>query len=101
MTRRRKRGDGVPPLRNDEVTGMTESKQDAVIRESGTAPDRGDAAQEFLDEQHDQARDTAAPSASGEAPRASGKGGGRHPGLAGREEDTELRKHWDPKEKSR
>ena len=34
---------GVPALKNDEVTGMTEEKQDEVIRESARAP-RGEAA---------------------------------------------------------
>ncbi len=34
----RKSGDGVPALRNEDVTGMTEEKQEDVIRESGHAP---------------------------------------------------------------
>ncbi|MBA3894397.1 MAG: hypothetical protein H0X69_12005 [Gemmatimonadales bacterium] len=51
--------EGVPALRNDEVTGMTEEKQDQVIRESARAP-RKDAAKEFLDEQEEQAGETSA-----------------------------------------
>ncbi len=35
MTERRRRGEGVPPLRNEDVTGVTEPKQHAIIRESG------------------------------------------------------------------
>ena len=98
MTSKRKRGEGMPPLRNDDVTGMTESKQDAVIRESGTTPHRRDAAREFLDEQQDQAQET--------TPAADRRGTGgvseqpgprnSHPGLVDREEETELGKHWDP-----
>jgi hypothetical protein len=53
----RKSGEGVPALQNDDVTGMTEEKQDEVIRESGRAPRRR-AAEEFYDEQRDQAGDT-------------------------------------------
>jgi hypothetical protein len=51
--------EGVPALRNDEVTGMTEEKQEQVIRESARAP-RKDAAKEFLDEQEEQAGETSA-----------------------------------------
>jgi hypothetical protein len=54
---RRKPKEGVPALRNEDVTGMTEEKQDAVIRESGRAPRRR-AAKEFYDEQRDQAAET-------------------------------------------
>ena len=50
---------GVPALRNDEVTGMTEEKQDEVIRESARAP-RKEAAKEFVDEQEEQAGATSA-----------------------------------------
>ena len=50
---------GVPALRNDEVTGMTEKKQEKVIRESGRAP-RDEAAKEFLEEQEEQAGETGA-----------------------------------------
>ena len=99
MTRRRKPGAGVPPLRNDAVTGLTPPKQDAVIRESGTDPDRGDAAREFLEEQRDQAADTersapregvVGPSA-GDGGRDALRGSAPDPGA-----ETELRKHWDP-----
>jgi hypothetical protein len=51
--------DGVPALKNDEVTGMTEEKQDEVIRESARAP-RNKAAKEFLEEQEEQAGETSA-----------------------------------------
>lgn len=54
---KRKSGEGVPALQNEDVTGMSEDKQDEVIRESGRAPRRR-AAEEFLDEQQDQAADT-------------------------------------------
>jgi hypothetical protein len=56
MTRKKSR-EGVPALENDDVTGMTEEKQDKVVRESGRAPRRR-AAEEFYDEQQDQAADT-------------------------------------------
>jgi hypothetical protein len=55
----KREGEGVPALENDEVTGMTEERQEQVIRESGRAP-RRKAAQEFLDEQEAQARETKA-----------------------------------------
>ena len=45
---RKKSGEGVPALQNEGVTGMTEEKQDEVIRESGRAPRRR-AAEEFYD----------------------------------------------------
>ena len=51
--------EGVPALKNDEVTGMTEEKQNEVIRESARAP-RDEAAKEFLDEQEEQAGETSA-----------------------------------------
>lgn len=54
---KRKSGEGIPALQNEDVTGMSEDKQDEVIRESGRAPRRR-AAEEFLDEQQDQAADT-------------------------------------------
>jgi hypothetical protein len=54
---RKKSEEGVPALQNDDVTGMTEEKQEEVIRESGRAP-RRKAAEEFYDEQQDQAADT-------------------------------------------
>jgi hypothetical protein len=50
---------GVPALKNDEVTGMTNEKQDQVIRESARAP-RNRAAEEFLKEQEKQAGETKA-----------------------------------------
>jgi hypothetical protein len=53
----RKPGEGVPALQNDDVTGMTEEKQDEVIRESGRAPRRR-AAQEFYEEQGEQAAES-------------------------------------------
>ncbi len=53
----RKSGEGVPALKNDDVTGMTEEKQEDVIRESGQAPRRR-AAEEFYDEQKEQAAET-------------------------------------------
>ena len=52
--------DGVPALQNDDVTGMTEEKQDQVIRKSGGAP-RKDAAEEFYREEGEQARKSPAP----------------------------------------
>ena len=55
----RKPDEGVPALKNDEVTGMTEEKQDEVIRESAKAP-RREAAKEFLEEQEEQAGETSA-----------------------------------------
>ena len=53
----RKSGEGVPALQNDDVTGMTEEKQEEVIRESGRAPRRR-AAEEFYEEQKEQASET-------------------------------------------
>ena len=55
----KRRGEGVPALQNDEVTGMTEERQEKVIRESGRAP-RKDAAKEFYEEQEEQAGETSA-----------------------------------------
>jgi len=57
MTKRR--GEGVPALQNDEVTGMTEERQEEVIRESGRAP-RKEAAKQFYDAQEEQAGETSA-----------------------------------------
>lgn len=54
---RRKPKEGLPALQNEDVTGMTEEKQDAVIRESGRAPRRR-AAKEFYEELRDQAAKT-------------------------------------------
>lgn len=53
----RKSGEGVPALQNEDVTGMTDEKQEEVIRESGRAP-RARAAEEFNEEQTEQAADT-------------------------------------------
>jgi hypothetical protein len=55
MTKKTK--EGVPALQNDKVTGMTEEKQEEVIRRSGQAP-RKDAAEEFYREEGEQARET-------------------------------------------
>ena len=57
---RKKMDEGVPALKNDDVTGMTEEKQDKVVRESGRAA-RKDAAEEFYEELGEQARETPAP----------------------------------------
>ena len=54
---RRKSGGGVPALQNEDVTGMTEEKQEEVVRESGRAP-RDKAAEEFYEEQQEQAAET-------------------------------------------
>ena len=51
---------GVPALQNDDVTGMTEEKQDEVIRKSGRAP-RKEAAEEFYQEEGNQARESPTP----------------------------------------
>jgi hypothetical protein len=56
----KKTNEGVPALQNDDVTGMTEEKQEQIIERSGRAP-RKDAAEEFYEEQGDQARQTPAP----------------------------------------
>ena len=48
---------GVPALQNDEVTGMTDEKQEEIVRRSGRAS-RKDAAKEFYDEEGEQARET-------------------------------------------
>lgn len=53
----KKTDEGVPALRNDDVTGMTEEKQEQVIRESGRAP-RSRAAEEFYEEGEEQAART-------------------------------------------
>jgi hypothetical protein len=56
----KKPDEGVPALQNEDVTGMTEEKQEEVIQRSGRAA-RKDAAEEFYDEQEEQARKTPAP----------------------------------------
>ena len=53
----RKSAEGVPALRNEDVTGMTEDKQEEVVQESGRAP-REQAAEEFYEEQQEQAAET-------------------------------------------
>lgn len=55
----KKRHQGVPALRNDQVTGMTEEKQEEVIEKSGRAR-RDTAAKEFIEEQQSQAGETSA-----------------------------------------
>ena len=52
--------EGVPALQNEDVTGMTEEKQEEIIRKSSAAP-RKDAAEAFYDEQEEQAGRTDAP----------------------------------------
>jgi hypothetical protein len=56
----RKRDEGVPALQNEEVTGMTEEKQEKIVRRSGRAT-RKDAAKEFYEEEGEQARKTPVP----------------------------------------
>jgi hypothetical protein len=58
MTKRAK--EGVPALKNKDVTGMTEDKQDEVIQRSGRVG-REQAAEEFFEEQGEQARETPSP----------------------------------------
>jgi hypothetical protein len=58
--RKKKKDEGVPALKNDDVTGMTEEKQEKVISKSGRAK-RKDAAEKFYEEQGEQARETPAP----------------------------------------
>jgi hypothetical protein len=53
----RKKDEGVPALQNDDVTGMTEEKQEKIVRRSGRAK-RQDAAKEFYEEEGEQARNT-------------------------------------------
>jgi hypothetical protein len=55
----RKKDEGVPALKNEDVTGMTEEKQEKVVRQSGRAA-RKDAAEEFYEELGEQARRTPA-----------------------------------------
>lgn len=56
----KKPNEGVPALQNDDVTGITEEKQEEIIEQSGRAR-RKDAAKEFYEEQGEQARETPAP----------------------------------------
>lgn len=62
---RKRKDERVPALQNDDVTGMTEDKQEKVIRQSGRAA-RKDAAEEFYEELGGQARKTPAPQAKPE-----------------------------------
>ena len=55
----KQRGERVPALQNDDVTGMTEERQEQVIRESGRAP-RKEAAKEFYEAEEQQAGETSA-----------------------------------------
>jgi len=95
MTKKQK-GRSAPPLQNENVTGMTDPKQEAAIRESGRAPRRSDAARELLDEQRKQADATehsgpAQPQADGDSRE--------HPGIQRRgssAKETEVEQHWDP-----
>jgi hypothetical protein len=52
MTRKAKKG--VPALQNEDVTGMTEERQEEIARETGRGP-REDAAERFNKEQQRQA----------------------------------------------
>jgi hypothetical protein len=52
--------EGVPALKNEDVTGMTEDRREEMIERSGRA-DREQAAEEFLEEQGEQARETPSP----------------------------------------
>ena len=54
---RKTSGEGVPALQNEDVTGMIEEREDAVIRESRRAS-RWWPAEEFYEKQQDQAADT-------------------------------------------
>jgi hypothetical protein len=56
----KKTDEGVPALQNEDVTGMTEDKQEEIVERSGRAP-RKDAAEEFYEEQGEQARNSPAP----------------------------------------
>jgi hypothetical protein len=72
--RKKKNNEGVPALKNDDVTGMTEEKQEEVIRRSGRAK-RKDAAEEFYDEQGEQARETPSRGAGSDSQRGDLSGG--------------------------
>ncbi len=56
----KKTDEGVPALQNDDVTGMTEDKQEKIIERSGRGP-RKDAAEQFNKEQGKQAQKSPAP----------------------------------------
>lgn len=92
---KKKKGKSVPPLHNEDVTGLTDPKQEAAIRESGRTA-RSDAAHELLDEQRKQADAT---ERSGPArPQADGDSRDEHAGIQprGSAKHTELEEHWDP-----
>lgn len=59
MTQKRK--NGVPALRNADVTGMTEEKQEKIAEKTGRGS-RGEAAKKFNEEQDEQAGGTSATS---------------------------------------
>jgi hypothetical protein len=56
----KKTKEGVPALQNDDVTAMTEEKQEEVIRRSGHGP-RREAAEKFYQEEGKQAKQSPAP----------------------------------------
>ena len=56
----KKTKEGVPALQNDDVTGMTEERQDEIIRKSARAP-RKKAAEEFYREEGKQASKSPTP----------------------------------------
>jgi hypothetical protein len=62
----KKAKEGVPALQNDDVTAMTEDRQEEIIERSGRAP-REEAAEEFYEEQGEQARKS--PTGAGEPER--------------------------------
>jgi hypothetical protein len=51
----KKKGEGVPALQNEDVTGLTEEKQEEIIKRSGRAS-RKEAAEEFYKEEGKQAQ---------------------------------------------
>jgi hypothetical protein len=57
----KKKGKGVPALQNDDVTGLTEEKQEEIIKRSGQAS-RKEAAEEFYKEEGKQAQQSKAES---------------------------------------
>jgi hypothetical protein len=52
---KKKTGKRVPALQNEDVTGMSEEKQEEIVKRSGRAA-REDAAREFYEEEGEQAR---------------------------------------------
>jgi hypothetical protein len=96
MTKKQK-GKRVPPLQNEDVTGMTDAKQEAAIQASGRDPQRSDAAREFLDEQREQADETE--HAGPAQPQADGDSRDEHAGIrphGSAAPATQLEEHWDP-----